>query len=341
MTQATKTTRKKAKPRLPAKPPTSGGDKPKRQRQRSPLHRITYGPTGPVLSAWGYSSVQTIRNSGRVLASGGSADIHISDDLETMRAESQAFDRDNGIYQSMITRAIDCILGSGLTLQAKTKNKGVNDTLEGLWDDFWSEPEVRGLDDGATVERLLLRHFFVDGDVGVIKVEKSGLVQLVEAERIHSYKTRDKSGRQLVNGVELDRLGKPVAFHVADYDDRGIVQPGSTPIRAEDFIFLAHRHRVSQTRGVPVQQCNFPMFHRINDVCDSEAIAWQLLSRLAVIINRKDAAAIAEATSEEEDNPADQDLATRYHDFGEAIIFHGEPGEEIKGVDRTIPGKLH
>ena len=274
------------------------------------------------------------------MARGGTADSHVRWDLDAMRAESQRMDRDNGLFEGLINRSLYCILGPGMAFQACSKSDSFNKEAEARWVEYWESPESRQLDDGAGCERLFLRHLFVDGDTGTIKNPKSGLIQIIEAERITSNKTKN-GDHPIILGVELDSKGnRPVAFYVADYDQHGRPkQTSATPIKAADFIFKANRKRISQTRGTPVQQSNFPMFHRINAVCDSEAIAWQILSRLAVAINRKDEAAIAEVTSTEEPGGSTPpDLSSRYHDIGEAIIFHGEPGEDIRGIDRNIPG---
>ena len=85
------------------------------------------------------------------------------------------------------------------------------------------------------------------------------------------------------------------------------------------------------------------MLHRINDVCDSEAIAWQLLARLAVSITNANAPEEAHTMSREDPNKSgdelEGDLATRLTELDYALMFHGEPGEEVKGIERNIPGK--
>jgi len=304
---------------------------------------MRYGPLGPELvmlrdDATGYRAMAELRRSGRTMHTGGSADLHLRYQLDQMRAESQAFDRDNGIYKGMITRVIDVMLGGeGLTLQVKTDDKRLNSQAEELWSDWWESPEVRGLDDGPAVERLLLRHLFVDGDVGVIKDDKLGLIQVIEAERISSRETTAGDNR-IEMGVELTKIGRPLAYWVDDYGDYGQLEQDSQRKLAGDFLFMAHRERASQTRGAPVQQSNFAMFHRINDICDSEAVAWQLLSRIALAVTRKDGSAIGEALSTADSDAEDTDAASRYQDFGEGIVFWANPGEEVKGIERNIPG---
>lgn len=312
--------------------------------------RLRYGPHGArmsVSSGYGYGSVQALDDTAMTAAAGGTADYHARDYTDRMRAESRRFWRENGIYQASIKRIVDCILGDGSTLQVKVGNKRVRQWLEDYWRMWWVDgmPEASCKDDGASVERMVVTQMFVDGDVGIKKIRQGrrrGKFQVIGGERI-AYgaltTTRLKNGNVIEQGIEKDRLGLPVRYYVCSHDDWGRLRASDAKaISARDMLFLANRELMDQTRGTPVQQVNFPMFHRIDDVCDSEAAAWQLLSRFAVMVNRKDAAALAEETSEEYDSPDDQDMAKRYHDIGEAVMFHAEPGEELRGVDRNIPG---
>lgn len=300
--------------------------------------KLSYGLYGPTYVKLGYRAADVIRKSGRPQPQPGSGDYHSRWDLDILRRESQAYDRDNGLYHGLIDRFLDNILGEhGFTLQARTSSVRYNRAVEKLWsEEFAPDPEIRGMDNWQATERKVLRHLVVDGDSGSIKTTV-GKIQVVEAERIYSSKSKSGSNR-IEGGIELDEVGRPVAFHVADYDANGNVGRNSRPIQAADFIFIANRDRISQTRGVPAMVSNFPMMHRINDVFDSEAAAWQLLSRLAVAVIRKDAEQQAYATSLEDIDAESPALATRYHDLGDAIMFHGEPGEDIRGIERNIPG---
>ncbi len=85
------------------------------------------------------------------------------------------------------------------------------------------------------------------------------------------------------------------------------------------------------------------MLHRINDVCDSEAIAWQMLARLAVSVTREDGAVLAYGESEPDPEKStgdtSGDLSMRMTELDYALIFHGNPGEKVQGIERNIPGK--
>jgi lambda family phage portal protein len=286
----------------------------------------------------GFKAADVLRTSGLPQPVAGSADYHLESrgDRELLVRQSQQFARDNGLYVGVLNRAIDNIIGDGFSLQARTTDETLNEQLEGLWNAERDCLEVRDLFAWWQLERLVLRSLWTDGDVGAIKTN-TGKIQVVESARI----TRSKRGT-LDNGVELDGVGKPLAFHVADYDTSGRLKTGSaTRIAAENFIFVAYLERAGQTRGMPAQVSNFPMFHRINDICDSEAVAWQLLSRLALTMSYDGAQENANQLSA--DNPertgaSAEQLDARIQDFDYGMIVHAPTGAQIKGIDRNLPG---
>jgi capsid protein len=131
-------------------------------------------------------------------------------------------------------------------------------------------------------------------------------------------------------------------FRLCPWKSYAVNVRGGKEYKAEDVLFLSNPERPSQLRGIPACQSAFPMLHRINDVCDSEAIAWQLLSRIAVSITREQGAEIAYTESKEDENKSSDetegDLARRVSELDYALLFHGQPGEAVKGVERNIPG---
>jgi lambda family phage portal protein len=298
----------------------------------------------------GYRAARVARTDGRTLSPGGSGDYHLRFDRETLVKESQSFDRDNGLYEGVINRAVDNIIGDGFSLQARTDDPKVNKEIERLWsEEFTPDPEVRGLDSWYDNERLVLRHLLVDGDVAALKTTV-GKFQFIEAERIASTQL-SLFGRRIESGVEINDLGRPIGFYICSYDRMGYLQKGTAKrFRADDICYLANRKRNTQTRGVPALVSNFSMFHRINDVCDSEAIAWQMLARFAVAINRDRGPELAFQESQADDvstgtstnsaaaESTPPDIAPNIQQLDNAIIFHGEKGETVTGIDRNLPG---
>ena len=296
-------------------------------------------------TAFGYRAARTATVMGRT-ATGGSGEYHAQYDRERLIHQSRQFYRDNAIYRGMMDRAVAYIAGRGFRLQATTADGQVNSTLERLWRQYWRRPEARGLVSGPRLERLLMREVLICGDTGVIKIGAgpyAGQVQLVEAEQI----TGSTAGRS-AGDVGYDRgiYGTPTRFYVSSYGQGGRL--GSDKAQGykpdAEFLFLIDPERPSSARGVPPCQAAFAMLHRINDVCDSEAIAWQVLARLAFTINKPGAAEemydLARSDPNKSSDAAEGDLAKdRLVELDYALIMAGRPGEEIKPVERTIPGR--
>lgn len=286
-------------------------------------------------TALGFRSASIAAREGRFY-SGGSGDAHSQYDRPRLINQSRDFYRNNGLYKGMIDRAISYILANGFSVQVMTDNASFNQKVEGRWANEQKRPEIRGLLSGPETAEMYLKDAVIAGDTGAIKTNK-GLIQLVEAEQIDG-------GHQGRDGIEKNIFGAPVAFWISRYNENGyLTTTGARRIEPKDFLFMTCPDRPSSTRGVPACQSSFPMLHRINDACDSEAIGMQLLSRLVAKITRESAETLAFSESKEDPNKAGADVTgqfgSRLIELEYALIFHGKPGEEIGGIDHNIPGK--
>ncbi len=302
----------------------------------SPRNTIEVTKFRGAYNAFGYKSARILDRDGQT-ASPGSGDSHANLDRERLVTQARDFARNNGIFSGMLERASSYIVGNGFTIQAKTEDRDWNADAEAYWKAFWRRPEIRGLVSGRGLERIICKELLTCGDVGVIKTDREKL-QVVEAEQI--------KGKANANddGIVKDDVGAPTQFMVSPWGKNGGPETSKAKgYSPEHFLFVARTERASASRGVPPCQAAFPMLHRINDVCDSEAIAWQLLARIAISINRTGATSIAYGTSAEDETKSGEDLdgdfATRVHELDQALIFHGEKGEEVKAIERNLPGK--
>lgn len=121
---------------------------------------------------------------------GGSADAHFRTELQVHRFREIARDMDrNDVYVGqLVNRAVDNIVGTGIKVDPQTGDEGLDRAIEELWEDWTSDPnrcDISGRLDFHQMERLLLRHVLVDGDVFVILTD-TGSLQLVEADRVTS-----------------------------------------------------------------------------------------------------------------------------------------------------------
>lgn len=288
-----------------------------------------------VYGALGYRSARIAASEGRSYTA-YAGETHDERDRTKLVNQSRDFMRNNAIYKGMIERMVSYIVGNGFELQLTGAAEGTIKKVEGLWRSWFAKPEIRNLLSGAEVSRMECRELLVAGDIANLKTDK-GVLQLFEAEQIDSTQTK-----KFPNGIQKDDFGRPVEFSLCPWGTHGIDKTNAQLIAAENILFLTNPERPSSVRGVPACQSSFAMLHRINDVCDSEAIAWQLLSRMAVAITREQGPEQGFTESKEDPNKTTEDLegdlATRLTELDYALIFHGKQGEGVAGIERNIPG---
>ncbi len=308
---------------------------------RQPKERIAEEPSLRIdhqdrrYTALGYRATDIAATEGRSYTRYPGSTYDERDRLKLI-AQSRDFMRNNAIYKGMIERMVSYIVGNGFMPQVSGVSDKQIGKIEKLWKDWFRRPEIRNVLSGAKVSRMILREMIVTGDISILKTDKS-LIQMFEAEQLYGTKSDG-----FLAGIERDDYGRPKRFQLCPWKDYGINTRNKRQYDAGVILFLTNPERPSQLRGIPACQSAFPMLHRINDVCDSEAIAWQLLSRIAASITREQGPETAFVESRDDtDKTAEQkegDLATRISELDYALLFHGRPGDEIKGIERNIPG---
>lgn len=244
---------------------------------------------------------------------------------------SRKFYDDNGIYTGMIGRAAGYIVGNGFGLQARTGDQGWNAAAESLWREYWPDAEIRGVHAGRQVERILCQELLITGEMFALLLG-DGHIQAIESEQVC------KSGG---DGIDVDKYGKPIRYWVAPYVAGRVDISHGVAHQASNVIYATRGDRPAVLRSKPPCQASFPMLHRINDVCNSEAAAWQLLSRFAMAVLRENGADAAynESVADSSKLNSDGEIAGRIQETDYALIYHGEPGEDVKGIERNIPGQ--
>lgn len=193
-------------------------------------------------------------------------------DLRTLRDRGRELQRDNayaGRYVDLATENI--ISDSGLRLQAMTytgnePDDAVNDTIEAAWAAFGTREvcDVQG-----QLDLIDLQNRVVEGWKGG---DGEALIQIVRGRGAHGvqfllldpdqldeqhWRARvqvDRDGpdvNAIIAGVEVDRVGKPVAYHLFvghPSDPQGRRDRQRVP--AADIIHIFDARRQGQTRGI-------------------------------------------------------------------------------------------
>lgn len=322
--------------RWPFSKPAITQSTPAHKVRTTPGKKLTYGPSGLKAGAGGYASTHTLATTDGKQISGMamSGERHAMYDRGPMVQQSREFYRDNSIFRGMIDRYVAYVVGNGFSLQAQTGSKRFNAAVEKLWTEYWESPEVRGVLSGSQIETMLFRERLVAGDVAALKIS-NGTIQLVEGDQI-------TDGQCYGTGIRVNEAtGAPIAYAVCPYSQYGYADTARLDWKqARHVLFIADPERPSSIRGIPAVQPAFAMLHRINDMCDATALAASMLAHIALIVNRKNAAESATIDSiiGKANGTGENPVVERVTELDYATIFHGEDGEEIRGVEHNIPG---
>ncbi len=125
---------------------------------------------------------------------------------------ARQLERNSVLAEGMLSRSTEAVVGNGFGLQAKSADEVWNKDVEAKWK-AWCESgaDVRGLCSFGELLALVFRSFLRDGDVGAVLLS-TGHIRVVESDEIAS--PTGYMRPNMVDGVELDEAGRPIAYHV-------------------------------------------------------------------------------------------------------------------------------
>jgi lambda family phage portal protein len=216
--------------------------------------------------------------------------------LVSMRERARKVDRDNPVGHGMLNRLVDNVIGEGMTLQARTESADFNKEAEEKWRAFWEAPEVTGLFTGPELERITYREHERDGDVGWILVSRNNQsrLQLVRADQISTPDTKQsqspKTSGQIHNGVEVNSVGRPTAFHILNGDEYG--KRKWERIDARDFVYLPRLKRGNQVRGEPCFAQVFPQLDQLDGFVDAVTTAARMAAVFGLVFKQSNSGTV-------------------------------------------------
>lgn len=240
----------------------------------------------------------------------GAADQIQGDDRERIVAFSRRLYFQSPVAQAVIEAMVRVVVGEGIYPQ------GENDAAERAASAFWDWADTAlGIDihhrDGfGGVQQLWVREMLVGGDVLINRVRDDAgpmgiATQAIESERIvggpmGAYVpsvsgfgprgAKDGAGAskgRIVDGVELDAMGRAVRYHVSRYAFIGAgssaLAADTTPVDAKGATLLAHRTRLGQTRGLPYLTPAMGRLAGLEEYTGAVEVAAKLHAMVAII----------------------------------------------------------
>ncbi len=298
-----------------------------------------------LLNARGYRAAKDGKNTTPWLGGSQSADAEILTELPALRSRSREINRDDPIGSGLTNNFARNVIGTGLRPQARTASPNKNQVIEQVWAE--RSNRLYPADDllHAEAQALLFAKVLEDGEILVKQGKRAGKptravwFEAIEADRLATpinAKPQDPAG-EIRDGVEKDRYGRVVAYHVRKRHPGDTFQPPQAD--TSDFIRVprwACRHlkitqRPGQSRGVP-------LFHAIlQDLRDLDLLLLASLKRVQIaaclsvfIKSEKALTNLMDVTAEKYGYKLDQALEP-------GMMFKLHPNEDVTTLLPNFP----
>lgn len=195
---------------------------------------------------------------------------------DSMRAWARLLVRDNAYAWGVIDTIVSSVVGCGITAQSTYETaegddiEDVNDARDKLFSEWCEVCDINGRLTLSEMQALAQREIAEAGEVLIRKVrtpkkEYRGIyrpvplaLELIEADRLagdkDTYTTgiSKQTGARIVRGVEVDELGKPIAYWIYKEHPTQPYAVSRTPERipADEIMHLFRQDRIGQTRGM-------------------------------------------------------------------------------------------
>jgi len=266
-------------------------------------------------------------------------DRHTLDDL---RETSRDIMRNNPLVKGLLKTERNGVVGTGVTIQARTGDTGLNAELEAAWKEDMLDRtcDVTGRLNFNQLLRLLYYTSRRDGDAAVIYTDDG--LQAVEGEQIGTPYGKDAPKHyDVINGVAYSKQTKRViGYYIGKAHQRwGYIEPGSfKKYKAENVHHYFSPERFSHSRGEPALASAIKYIDYISEYYDAELVAAKVNACFSVFVSRKEAQTPAAYTDGSSSTGQDEH-GQRLEKIAPGIIMYGEEGEEARGIGQTRPGE--
>lgn len=195
---------------------------------------------------------------------------------DSMRAWARELVRNNSYAWGVVDTIVSSVVGCGITAQSTYETpegddiEDVNEARDKAFREWCEVCDVNGQYTFDEIQAICQREIVEAGEV-LIRIIRTPsrthrgtlrpvplALELIEADRLasdkdtyHSRVSRE-SGNRIIRGVEVDDLGKPVAYWLHPDHPNGVysIHRIAERIPAAEIIHLFRRDRIGQTRGI-------------------------------------------------------------------------------------------
>lgn len=278
---------------------------------------------------------------------------------DALRAWSRQLVRDNAYAWGVVDTIVSSVVGCGITAQSQFETpegldiEPVNEKRDKAWSDWCEVCDVNGRLTFEEIQQLAQREMVEAGEVlihlvrtprdtyrGIYRPVPLAL-ELIEADRLatdrDTYKINRQGGNKIVRGVELDELGKPLAYWIYPEHPNGPYATRAIPERidAKEIIHLYRMDRIGQSRGVSWFAPVLSWLRDLGVYVDNEIQASAVASCFGVAIKTEGRAGSGLMPSTDEDSTDDNGNSFEY--LEPAMVVRLRPGESVESINPGRP----
>ena len=279
---------------------------------------------------------------------GASANADHAADAPALRSKARALRQNVPYIRAGLDSRAAAIVGTGIVPTFKGRD---GKKLQALWREFVKTADADRRRDMYGLQADAVRALDVDGEVLLrIRVRRPDdplpvplQLQLLEVDWLDTVRQRGEGANQVVNGIEYDAIGAPVAYwlwdqHPGDSTLKRGTRTESRRVPAESIIHLFSPERPGQGRGFSRLA---PVIARVRDLQlyeDAEQARKNLESRLGVLVSG-DASQMVNPIGGGAADPAQAAATGSLGELASGSITQLPPGVNVTVVEPTsAPG---
>lgn len=246
--------------------------------------------------AQGYDAAAPWRNSANWIPADGRAEEINRRSRSFLRTKARYLERNSEIVNSVLNAYLRNVVGKGFNLQVKTDDTEWNSLLESAWRE-WCKPgncDVTGQYSLTEILSMIVRRKLVDGGILLVKIYDKNAkipfqIQLREVDDIDSFgQLKSPQGNLIVDGIEVNKYGKPLSFYLKQYDWETLLQTESERVSADRVYYLFEKVRPTQIREITRFARTIDKINDLDEFFQAVIFAQKITAAVAIFITSDD-----------------------------------------------------
>ena len=258
--------------------------------------------------------------------------------------------RNNSLVRSIVDRYVTNVVGSGIYPHAITSDCMWNDINEEQFS-YWSENcDINDRLSLYDIQKLCIIDLFLSGEFLIILLG-NGKIQKIDTSRLvtptqtnDERKAREARGHLIVDGIELNSVGKIVGYHIAERATDGTVDPANTRyVEARNAIYVSERWTTDQLRGTPLLSSVITLIEDHDDLQKSVLAKARLEAKSALKVKLTNPSSQFSLPGELEEESEVTKLSPhedpdRIQDIEGVSTYYLRDNEDVESVFNATPG---